>query len=165
MIAGLLFAADAALAQTQTPPCRAPAAAQLDFWVGDWEVRWTNDGKEAHGRNRITKTLGGCVILEEFDGGDGTPPRGTSVSLFDTAAGKWKQVWVDNQGSWLDFEGTTVDGDFSFARNVVTPEGPRRQRMVFRDVKPDSLTWNWEVSNDDGKTWALRWRILYARRK
>jgi hypothetical protein len=37
--------------------------------------------------------------------------------------------------------------------------------MIFRDIRNDSLTWDWERSTDDGKTWSRQWRILYTRRK
>jgi hypothetical protein len=152
--------------QTAAPSsCQSPAHAQFDFWIGDWTLRWTDEsGREVMGFNRISKIHGGCVILEEFDGRDGTPLRGGSLSSYDASAGKWKQVWVDNQGSWLDFEGGITEGNPYFARRVTAP-GRGSQGMVFRDINKDSLTWDWERSTDEGKTWVRQWRILYTRRR
>jgi len=150
--------------QTPTPPpCEAAAHAQFDFWLGEWDLRWLDpSGREVTGFNRIAKIYGGCVLLEEFDGRDGTPLRGGSISSYDIAASKWKQVWVDNQGSWLDFEGGVSDGNPIFIRRV---GADKAQRMVFRDVKKDALIWDWESSADGGKTWARQWRIQYTRRR
>ena len=47
-------------------------------------------------RNRITKVLDGCAILEEFSGAPGSKLDGRSFSQFDTATKQWKQTWVDN---------------------------------------------------------------------
>jgi len=163
---GALTLIGPAVGQTAAPKpgCTATAHAQFDFWLGEWDLRWTDAaGKEGRGFNRITRIHGGCALLEEFDGKEGSPLRGTSLSLFDAAVGKWKQVWVDNQGSWLDFEGGVADGTPLFSRRA--PKPGNWQRMVFRDVQTDALIWDWETSGDDGKTWSRQWRIFYTRPK
>jgi hypothetical protein len=38
------------------------------------------------------------------------------------------------------------------------------QRMVFDDVKADSLRWRWQRSDDAGRTWKTLWEIGYQRR-
>lgn len=148
----------------QAPPaCSAPQFAQFDFWLGDWTVRWTDaEGREHSGTNRIRKTHGGCVIVEQFDGRPGTPLQGTSVSAYVPDAGQWKQTWVDNQGSYLDFAGGLADGRMVLARR--DPHSGKRQRMIFSDIGADSLTWDWQLSADDGATWRTAWRLHYARR-
>lgn len=37
--------------------------------------------------------------------------------------------------------------------------------MICSDVKPDSLQWLWQLSDDDRKTWTTSWRIDYRRAK
>jgi hypothetical protein len=37
------------------------------------------------------------------------------------------------------------------------------QRMVFKEIKNDSFTWDWEKTEDGGKTWKLEWRINYKK--
>jgi hypothetical protein len=37
-------------------------------------------------------------------------------------------------------------------------------RMVFADIRADSLQWSWERTTDDGKTWAAVMTIAYVRR-
>jgi hypothetical protein len=160
-----LLAAPAALAQSQpTYGCDTPESKRLDFWVGDWELTYTSGGKEAKSRNRITKTLDGCAILEEFSGAPGTKLDGRSYSTYDRATQRWKQTWVDNTASYLDFEGATVDGNMAFVRSVTRAGKVTHQRMVFRDVKADSLTWLWQAS-PDGQAWTTQWEIAYRRVK
>ncbi len=35
--------------------------------------------------------------------------------------------------------------------------------MVYQDIRPDSLKWLWQRSDDGGKTWATNWEIEYKR--
>jgi hypothetical protein len=136
---------------------------ELDFWVGDWDLTY-GDGKK--GRNRITKILDGCVILEEFSGAPGVALDGKSFSTFDRTAGRWKQTWVDSSGAYLDFIGSTDGGHQVFSREAATRDGRKFvQRMIFLDVKPESLTWLWQRSDDGGKSWKTMWEIKYERVK
>lgn len=142
-IALLLAAFGAGAQQPPTYGCDTPESKQLDFWLGDWELTHTGPGgKPLKSRNRITKTLDGCAVLEEF---------------------RWKQTWVDNTASYLDFEGATVDGDMAFVRSATRAGKVTHQRMVFRDVRADSLTWLWQSSPDD-KAWTTQWEIAYRRK-
>lgn len=155
------------LALAQQPPqygCDSPESRQLDFWVGEWELSYRSGDEVASSRNRITKVLDGCAILEEFNGPPGTPLVGRSYSVFDRATRQWKQTWVDNTASYLDFTGGLLpDGRMHFAREA-GPAGKRfRQRMVWDQVKADSLKWLWQRSDDEGATWKTTWEIDYRR--
>lgn len=162
LLAAALLAAPLAHAQAPVYGCDSPESRQLDFWVGEWELSYTVNEKTVKSRNRISKTLDGCVILEEFTGAPGGKLDGRSFSTLDRNTKKWRQTWVDNTASYLDFEGATVDGDMAFVR-VGTHKGKAmHQRMVFRDVKADSLKWLWQGS-PDGKAWKTLWEIDYRR--
>ena len=165
-----LFCALLAGAQQTAPPkpCTAPEAAQFDFWVGDWEASWpaAQGSPAGAGANHITKTMSGCVIEERFDGAASNGLVGHSVSVYLPRARQWKQTWVDNQGAYLDFVGEFKDGAMVLAREAVTPKGVKvRQRMVWKNIKPESFEWSWEQSTDDGKTWQVLWPIRYTRKK
>ena len=99
-------------APAQPKPCSEPQQKQLDFWVGEWDLTWpgNNAGETAHGTNSIRRILDGCIVEENFSGGEALHLRGKSVSIFDAIAGKWKQTWVDNEGGYLDFVGESKDG-------------------------------------------------------
>lgn len=149
-------------AQDNPPPCSDPGFRQLDFWVGTWDLTWEQDKK---GTNTITRALGDCVILENFDGGDSMTLRGMSVSTYNPRTGKWHQTWVDNDGTYLDFVGG-LQGDKMILSRTTEQEGKvLMQRMVFHDIKSDSLIWDWQRSGDQGKTWENLWTINYRRVK
>ena len=162
----LLIASTGAFAQ-QPPPqygCDSPESKQLDFWVGDWELSYKSGEQVGTSRNRITKSLDGCVVMEEFTGAPGTKLNGRSYSTFDRVTKQWKQAWVDNTASYLDFTGGLLpDGRMHFAREAGPPGKRFRQRMVWQDVKADSMKWLWQRSDDDGATWKTMWEIDYRR--
>jgi hypothetical protein len=53
----------------------------------------------------------------------------------------------------------------AFERSLEKDGKRIRQRMVFRDVKADSFTWDWQRSDDDGASWKTTWQIAYRRAK
>ncbi len=74
-LAASLAAAAPVLAAAQVPPvygCDSPESRQLDFWVGEWDLAYAG-GKS---RNLVSKSLDGCVILEQFAGAPGTKLNG-----------------------------------------------------------------------------------------
>lgn len=155
----LLIVATCLTAQNQKP-CSAPEASQFNFWIGEWNLAWGDSGK---GTNTITKIMGGCVVQEDFNGG-ASPLRGRSVSVYDQNAGVWKQTWVDNQGGYLDFSGKFEDGKMILQREATRKGKAFLQRMVWYNIEANKLDWNWESSQDGGKTWKLQWRIHYTRK-
>ena len=161
VFAVLSFASAFAHAQSPPMPTKPAEASQFDFWLGDWDASW---GNEQRGVNRISKRWD-IVVVEEFDGSAATGLLGHSVSLFDSNTKQWKQTWVDNQGSYLDFVGGFADGRMTLSRSFQKDGKTVHQRMVWYDITPDAFEWNWERSLDAGKTWEVVWQIHYARRK
>lgn len=150
----------------QQIPCSQPEASQFDFWIGEWKAVWKDaEGREQVGENVIEKILGSCVISENFDGSETIGLVGKSYSLFDARSGKWKQTWVDNQGSYLDFVGEFADGKMILSREFEAPNGNLlMQRMVWYNITEEEFDWNWEMSKDSGKTWSINWQIKYTRK-
>ena len=152
--------------QSPTDPCAAAEQKQLEFWVGEWDATWpgAKAGETAHGTNSIRRILDGCVVQENFSGGDSAHLRGTSVSTFEGKSGKWKQTWVDNEGGYLDFVGEFKNGQMILERETVINGAKTLQRMVWKNITPTEFDWSWEASTDGGKTWQVRWPIHYKRR-
>ena len=149
--------------------CDDPASAEFDFWLGTWDLTWPAEqtggipGEMASGTNRIERVLGGCVIEENFSTADGSF-LGRSLSLHDERSGVWRQTWVDSSGAYLVFAGGLEDGQM-----ILTTEPVDRNdeivvnRMVFRDIEEDSLSWAWQGSRDGGDSWTDLWNIEYRR--
>ena len=134
---------------------------QFDFWLGKWELSWGEDGK---GTNTITKILDGRVIRESFDGRPSMNLVGQSYTVYVEPLGIWKQTWVDNEGSYLDFAGGFQDGRMILSREAGRKEKKFLQRMVWHNIEKDRFDWNWERSDDQGATWKTLWKIHYKRK-
>ncbi len=142
---------------------------RYDFWVGTWDLTWSDaNGEIERGKNIIAKTLDGKVIQENFSATEGAQKgyKGTSISVYNPQTSTWYQTWMDNQQSNINFTGGFVDDNPSF---ITTPQNINGKivisRMVFKNFSKDSFTWDWEFSNDGGKTWQLNWKINYKRAK
>jgi hypothetical protein len=143
-------------------PGRQAEARQFDFWLGEWDLTWGEDGV---GTNRISLIMDGQVIQEEFDGTPSIDLKGLSVSTFNPNTGKWHQTWVDNSGGYLDFIGEFADRKMILSREAFVEGKPIKQRMVFYHISENELDWNWERSEDGGETWQLVWHIHYKRKQ
>jgi len=132
--------------------------AQFDFWLGEWDCTWTEDGQ---GSNRVERILDGKIIQENFEGGD---LHGISLSAWEAETGQWCQTWVDNSGSYLDFTGGFRDGQMVLSRDAIVRGQACKQRMVWYNIEVDEFDWNWERSDDGGETWKVLWQIKYRRK-
>jgi hypothetical protein len=133
---------------------------EFDFWLGEWDLSW-GDGQRA--TNSVYVDFDGHVIVENFDGRPSVALQGMSVSSFDVDAGCWRQTWVDNRGSYLDFRGEFRDGQMDLRTERTVDDRPALLRVRWFDIRKESLTWAWERSFDAGRTWESLWRIAYAR--
>lgn len=150
----------------QPSPCLLPEQKQLDFWLGEWDLTWpgAKEGELQHGANSIHRTLDGCVVEEKFSAESSGHLRGRSLSMLDAGSNKWKQTWVDNEGSYLDFSGEWKDGQMILSRETNRNGKTVLQRMVFKHITPTEFDWSWESSSDGGKTWKVNWPIHYKRK-
>jgi hypothetical protein len=155
------FAAEMEPAPPAPPSCDSAEHHQMDFWLGEWKLTW--DG--GTGTNRITRDFKNCVIVENFsEAASNKPPhlRGMSVSSYQPLNTMWRQTWVDDQNGYYHLSGgPKPDGTFVL-QTIRMGREPQMTRMVFENIKRDSLTWRWQAS-DDGATWTDKWVIRYDR--
>ena len=156
-------AAAPALSQAQPPavpgPCAAPEHHQFDFWLGDWEVR-TPEGKLA-GHNTITRTLGGCVLQENWRGVRGH--HGTSYNIYDASRRRWHQTWVDDEGNLLQLDGAFADGRMVLMGESVDSAGrPVKQRITWEPLAGGKVRQLWD-SSPDGVAWKVEFEGIYGR--
>jgi hypothetical protein len=150
-------------AAANAQPCRASETfRQLDFWVGEWEVHGPK-GKVV-GTSSVQLILGDCVVFENWTGASGY--TGKSFNLYDAAARKWRQIWVDNRGGILEFTGEFKDGALSYTGQSSAPDGkPLADRLTFFPLSEGRVRQLWEKSADDGKTWNTVFDGTYIRKK
>jgi len=161
-----LYVASVPIAAQQPKPCESTESKQFDFWIGEWNLSWKNpESNTLSGTNKISKIMNSCVVQENFDGNPGMNFKGMSVSVYDRRINKWRQTWVDDQGGYLEFIGKYKNNKMTLSREFEVDGQKKKQRMVFYNIKENSMDWDWETSGDDGKSWKLAWRIHYDRKK
>jgi len=114
---------------------------QFDFWLGECDVTWGEEGK---GTNRIERILDGKIIQENFSAPD---LHGMSVSSHDPGRGLWCQTWGGSNGSYLEFTGKFEEERMVLRRNAIVRGKAGKQRMVVHDIRESKLEWNWERSS------------------
>jgi len=69
-------------------PCSAAEIKQFDFWIGEWELTWSDS---LDGTNRVEKVMDGCTLQENF-----YDPRmkyvGKSWSVYNPNKKEWQQT-------------------------------------------------------------------------
>ena len=134
----------------------------FDFWIGEWDVRWTDaDGHPQSGSNSVRLVEG--TIRELFCAPEPAGPYiGASVSRWDGEAGAWVQDYWDNRGYSAVFQGS-FDGRLLVLERASHVETVAPTRLVWSDIRTESITWNYERQTDSG-VWESTWRILYVRK-
>jgi hypothetical protein len=164
-LAPLALAEEAA--QPAAPPTPAPAAPctaaehrAFDFWLGEWNV--TTPAGKAAGRNSITSILGGCALLEQWEGASGL--RGTSLNAWDPGSGRWRQTWVDGNGGVLLLEGGVENG--AMVMRGATREDGREvmERITWTPLERGAVKQHWQQSRDGGATWTDAFVGIYEKR-
>ncbi len=146
------------------PACTAIAETrQFAFWVGTWNVApWTPGKFAATGVNHVTEILNGCAILEEWTSASGG--KGKSLNFWDTNRLKWRQVWVDQDGGSLDYEGEFRGNAMHFEGWTREANGKRTlQKLTFTRVAADTVRQHFEESPDSGRTWKTTYDLRYVR--
>ena len=162
LLAGTAIAS--AVPDSTVAPCSAPEYRQFDFWVGDWEVR--NPKGDLVGTNVVSRRFGDCVIQEHWNGKRGL--EGSSFNIYDPAARKWHQTWVDSQGTLLLLSGEFRDGTMTLAGESPSGAGGGKialQRITWQPQADGRVRQLWESSGDAGKTWSVVFDGMYSRKR
>jgi hypothetical protein len=132
----------------------------FDFWLGTWRGTWQDGERSAV--NSITREYGGHVVVERFSADEPEILQGLSVSVLDPQAGCWKQTWVDDKGSYLDFRGGFDGEAMVLSRQLLDGAVVVTQRMVWHDIEDDRFLWAWQRARA-GADWETLWAIAYER--
>lgn len=144
------------------------AARQLDFWIGTWDVTpWqvaAPTEQQKLGVNEVYQILEHCAISENWDGARGM--KGKSYNFYDTNVKKWRQIWIDDSGTSLDYSGEFADGAMRFRGWNLDAQGKRvEQKLTLFHISPDTVRQLFEASTDGGKTWSPNFDGRYVRRR
>ena len=141
-----------------TSACSGPAYHTADFLVGDWSVQAPN-GLEL-GHSTITSELSNCVLLEQF-----STPKGYRAEAFlswGRAASRWNRTYLDTEANRIFTTGTVVDGALVLTGTTAAENGQRVLIRVTWSAVGGNLEQVWEVSRNDGATWATDQKLVYV---
>jgi len=157
----VICTAAAGVATAAAAKC-APQSAQFDFWVGDWIV--SEKGKPA-GTNRIEKLLGGCALLENWQGASGL--AGKSLNFYDAGDGKWHQTWIDASGNALFLAGGLINGSMRLEGVQPASSGQQalRHRITWTRLAGGAVRQLWEATPAGREEWTVQFEGLYERAK
>jgi hypothetical protein len=140
---------------------------ELDFWIGEWDVRPSANPGAPPSESIITLEFNGCVIHEHWKPGNGAA-GGESFNMFDRSFGQWRQTWVDGFGGQHDYRGKLEGKNMVYYGELPPPPGQTARshtRLTFFNVSPDSVRQFGETSTDGGKTWSVGYDLMYVRRR
>ncbi len=134
--------------------------------MGDWDVVATADGNP-QGTSHIERTIGDCVIWENWTSLGNSGYFGKSYNIYNTGLARWEQFWVDNSGAMIHFYGGIVDGVMDFYTDEVPQaDGSKLKRhLQFFNLNPNTVRQFSQGSKDGGKTWTVEYDFTYNRRK
>ena len=134
---------------------------QFNFWIGEWNVTDTGNGKQA-GTNSIQPILDGCVLMESWTGASGS--KGVSLNFYNTQTEKWQQFWVWRNGVTLELSGEYKEGKMVLSGTSLSRAGKKvENRITWYDNADGTVRQHWEASID-GKPWNTAFDGLYKKK-
>jgi len=100
---------------------------QLDFWIGEWEVR-SREGPA--GTSSIESVLGGCALIKKLSSDKGE--TSLTVIFYDPATGKWNENGTTSNGDIWEATGELREGDMHFFLGYVRSRTVARCRPEHR---------------------------------
>ena len=161
------FAALVEQAKRNHSPCSYdPENRQFDFWIGDWDAVTTRDNVPA-GISHIERTIGDCVIWENWTSLGATGFSGKSYNIYNANLKRWEQFWVDNTGAVMYFYGGLQDGVMDYyTDDIPQPGGSKlRRHLQFFNLGPDKVRQFSQTSADAGASWTVEYDFTYNRKK
>ena len=141
----------------------------FDYLLGDWE--FTAVSKEFgtfRGRWSAVKLAEG-QILDEYrvvgDSGE-TFYVTTTIRNYNAFADRWELIGSHPGDGLQDFgTGKKVGNEMRIEQTFSVARGePRTARIRYYNIRPDAFSWTMDRSMDGGRTWALGWQTIEARR-
>ena len=155
------FAAALATIRAARFPCHADQLHHaFDFWIGEWDV--TQNGQIA-GSNSIQPILGHCVLFEQWTSATGG--EGKSFNYYDPSHDHWRQIWIADGGTVIEFTGQARDGGIFYTAETIDPASRQvtHHKFEFTQNGDGSVRQFWATSTDEGETWTAVWDGHYER--
>lgn len=141
-----------------TPP--PPEYAELEFWIGDWQVRG-EDGRLV-GEERVGRRDAGRILMQTWK--SALHQTGRAMIGYDAADKVWRYLWVDDSGLIQTLAGRVEQGALKLSGTCSLASGARHAvRSTLSQEKSGRLRHVSELSEDEGATWKPRFDLTYER--
>lgn len=94
--------------------------------------------------------------------------HGTSINGWNRIDRKWRQIWVDDSGLFLELEGG-LEGDRMVLSGVLPSRSDStqgaQQRVSWTPLPGGKVRQLWEASEDGVRTWATVFDGMYERKR
>jgi len=133
----------------------------FDFWIGEWTV--AQNGQFA-GTSSVQPILGHCTIFEQWESASGT--FGKSFNYYDPGHDHWRQIWIGDSGTFIEFTGEARDGGIFYTAETIAPAdgSVTHHKFEFTVIGEDGVRQYWETSTDGGASWQSIWDGRYERK-
>ena len=138
----------------------------FDFLEGEWYRE--QDGKtDLTPAFRIVKGIHPAHWNEEWFGSRDSTLKisATGLRVWDKVNNKWRFVWVSDNGLFQNWEGKKIGNDWYFYHFFDVGGDKYLSRQGWLPAGENKFTRISEKSYDDGRTWQLRFKISYIRKK
>jgi len=156
------FSAALASIRTARFPCMGDERHRaFDFWIGEWTV--TQNGQFA-GKSSVQPILGHCTIFEQWESAAGT--FGKSFNYYDPGHDHWRQIWIGDSGSFIEFTGEARNGGIFYTAETIDPAdgSVTHHKFEFTVIGENGVRQYWETSTDGGDSWQSIWDGRYEPR-
>jgi hypothetical protein len=134
---------------------------QLDFMLGDWDF-FSKNG-ELLGENNIRLIFGTRTIEENYESKDGFKTQ--SLLSFDDKTQSWSQIWTDDFGSTLHFNGKFQNNKLILKATSINPQGKKTyHRLTYAKNTNGTIGQIWQKSSNQ-KEWETIFNGTYKRQK
>ena len=147
---------------------------QVENLAGEWDVtmswqmdpmseEWTN----TKGKAVYMSVLDGCGMHQTYTDADPKSNfQGSGLIAYNRETGKWQSVWMDNMTAAISYyEGDLKDGAMVFTGEDYWNGMKYISRITVENISNDRFDWTFDMSLDEGKTFATVGRSVYTRAK
>jgi len=102
------------------------------------------------------------VIFEEWESASGS--NGKSFNYYDPGYDHWRQIWIGDSGSIIEFTGKARDGGIFYTAETVDPadRSVTLHKFEFTRHENSDVRQFWQTSTDGGETYSTIWDGRYA---
>jgi hypothetical protein len=147
-------------------PERQEALAQLDVFVGEWELEADLPGQAVpRGRSVFEWTLDGRFLVQRTEVPVAEAPDSMAIVAADPETGEYTQHYFDSRGVVRSYAMSFVDGVWQLLREAAdfSPLAFRQRFTGHFSEDGNTIRGGWELSHDGSAAWEHDFALTYRR--